>query len=201
MFLYIALLLNLILIVLEVFVLSNIKDKTNIFKYYTFLQNFLACIISIVFVVYISLIIFFDGIILEFVRGLRYIATCGLVSTMFIYVIFLSSNKKNHLNEEDFLNNFNYKKANIILHYLCPIISLVSYVILERIIFITDSRWTIYAVIPSAAYWIIYLFFSLTNKWNEPYDFSSKNSFKEIFVIICIPILFVLISFVLWNIK
>lgn len=41
--------LNLIIVSCEIWALSKIKRKVNIIKYYTFLQNFIALIVSIVF--------------------------------------------------------------------------------------------------------------------------------------------------------
>lgn len=203
--LFISLILNLIIIGCEIWTLSKIRKKINIIKYYTFLQNFLALIISIIFSIYLIIAIFLNGTIPEFIKGLRYIATCGLIATMFIYVVFLSSKSKNLLSEKDFTSNFNPKKANFILHYFCPVISLLSFVVFERQIILTQSEWTGYVAIPSCLYWIIYVILSATNLWEEPYDFTptkeKKNILLEILVMMIIPLSFILISYVLWNIK
>ena len=201
----ISLVLNLIIVGCEIWTLSKIKRKIYIIKYYTFLQNFLALIISIIFSLYIIIAIFQNGTIPEFIRGMRYIATSGLVATMFIYVIFLSSKSQNLMRKEDFISNFNPKKANFILHYFCPIMSLLSFVIFEKQIILTQSEWTCYAAIPSCLYWIMYAILSATNLWEEPYDFSltkeKKNILLEILVATSIPVVFILITYVLWNIK
>lgn len=203
--LFISLILNLIIILCEITTLSKIKRKINIIKYYTFLQNFLALISSGILSVYLIVNLFTNRLIPEFVKGLHYVTTCGLIATMFIYIVFLSSKSKNVLSENDFLSNFSPKKANFILHYFCPVVSLVSFVIFEREITLTHSIWTGYAAIPSCLYWIIYLILSVTNLWEAPYDFASskgkKNILLEIITMIIIPISFVLISFVLWVIK
>lgn len=202
----ISLLLNLIIVGCEIWTLSKIREKINIIKYYTFLQNFLALIISSIFSVYLIMNIFREGTIPEFIKGMRYIATCGLISTMFIYVVFLSSKNKNLMSEKDFVSNFSPKKANFILHYFCPVISLLSFVIFERQIILTQSEWTGYVAIPSCLYWIIYAILSANNLWEEPYDLTStmekkKNNLIEILVMIAIPLSFILISYILWNIK
>ena len=196
--------LNLIIIVCEIWTLSKIKKKINIIKYYTFLQNFLALIISIIFTVYLIVAIFFNVTIPQFIRGIRYVATCGLIATMCIYTVFLSS--KNKLEGKDFISNFNPRIANVILHYFCPIISLASFVLFEKTISLDDSRWTGYVAIPSCIYWIIYMIFSIFNIWEEPYDFSfseRKNNklLIELVMIISIPLCFILISYVLWNVR
>ena len=181
-------------------------SSLNIIKYYTFLQNFLALISSSIFFVYLIRAIFLNGIIPEFIGGMRYIATSGLIATMFIYVVFLSSKSKNLMSEEDFISNFNPKKANFILHYFCPVISLLSFVIFERQIVLTQSEYTGYVAIPSCLYWIIYAILSATNLWEKPYDFTStkekkKNTLLETLVIMSIPLSFIVISYILWNIK
>lgn len=205
LFLSIALILNLILSFCEIYALGNVKGKINILKYYTFLQNFLALIVSVFFSVYLFEAIFLDRVIPEFVKGLRYVATCGLMATTLIFVLFLSSKNKNILREEDFVK-LSPAKANYILHFFCPLVSLFSFVIFERKIPLTTSVWTLYAAIPSCLYWIIYLILSAASLWEEPYDFSTTNNGKkgilaEVFKMILIPLSFILVSFVLWNIK
>jgi len=203
---FISLVLNLIIIGCEIYILSKINNKKDIIKYYTYLQNFLALIISIVFSIYLIINIFLNISIPEYIKGLRYVATCGLIATMFIYVVFLSRNDKNVLSDSDFIDNFNPKKANFILHYFCPVISLLSFVIFERQIVLNTPEWTGYVAIPSCLYWIIYLILSTTKLWEEPYDFSTpkgkkKNISVDIAVMASLPISFILISFILWNLK
>lgn len=202
----ISLLLNLIIIGCEIWTLSKIKKKINIIKYYTFFQNFLALIISVIFSSHLIIVLLLDGTIPSFLRGIRYIATCGLIATMFIYFVYLSSKRRNLLNKKDFISNFNPKTANFVFHYFCPIISLLSFVLFERTIVLTEPEWTGYAAFPSCIYWIIYIIFSSFNLWEEPYDFTvlkgkKKNILLEVLVMISIPLLYILISYVLWNVK
>lgn len=203
MLLWISLMLNLIIVTCEIWTLGNIRRKINIVKYYTFLQNFLALIVSFIFSFYSITAIFQNGAIPEFVRGLRYAATCGLIATMFIYVAFLSSNNKNLISEEDLNPNFSPKRANLMLHYFCPIISLLSFALFERETVLTAPEWTGYAAIPSCLYWIAYLILSAAHLWKEPYDFSpkKKNTLVEVLVMVAIPLSFILISYILWAIR
>ena len=66
-------------------------------------------------------------------------STCGLLIAMFVYVIILRNNDKNALSKEDFNKDINPNIANIILHYLCPLLSLLSFIIFERSIPLTNS--------------------------------------------------------------
>ena len=204
--LYISLVLNLFITGSEIWTLSKLRKKISIIKYYTFLQNFLALAVSFIFSVYLVVAIFQSGIVPEFVRGLRYVATCGLMATMFIYVVVLSPKSKNLMTEEDFVPGFSPKTANFVLHYFCPVVSLLSFVLFERQIVFTTSEWTGYAAIPSCLYWVIYMILSVAHLWEEPYDFTmpkqkGKNTLVEVFTMISIPVSFILISYILWKVK
>lgn len=196
-----ALTINLIIIFLEVMVLIKVKKKIDILKYYTYLQNLLTLLVSIILSVYLMIYFINKNIIDEYVKGLRYTITCGLVSTSLVYSLFICKNKENVMNEDDF-NNFNPKVANLILHYIVPVLSLISFLVFERKIIVSDSIWTILCAVPSIAYWIIYLILSLTKAWKEPYNFKGKkeNVLLEVITFILIPVSFILISMILWNI-
>lgn len=196
--LIVAVILNLILIGLELIVLISIKGKKNIFKYYTYLQNFLSVITSLIFSFGTIFCLSVSESIPEFFKGLRYVSVCGLLATLFIYLIFLR--KENSITQDDLLFNFNPKLANIILHYLAPLLSLVSLVFFEQEIILTNGIWTALVAIPSCLYWLVYLILSATKKWDEPYKLSAKNKFIEVLTFILIPISFIVISIVLWNI-
>lgn len=196
--LIVAVILNLILIGLELIVLISIKGKKNIFKYYTYLQNFLSVITSLIFSFGTIFCLSVSESIPEFIKGLSYVSVCGLLATSFIYLIFLR--KENSITQDDLLFNFNPKLANIILHYLAPILSLVSLVFFEQEIILTNGIWTALVAIPSCLYWLVYLILSATKKWDEPYKLSAKNKFIEALTFILIPISFIVISIVLWNI-
>ncbi len=126
------------------------------------------------------------------------------VATMFIFIVFLGNGKKTAITQEDFLSGFSPKKANIILHYVCPMISLLSFVFFERQVDLTNDIWTGIVAIPSCAYWIVYIVLYKTELWKEPYNFtvsSKKNNLLEILNMLLIPLSFIAISFVLCNVK
>lgn len=202
-FIAISFIINMFIIYFELSTLSKVKRKKDIFKYYTYLQNFLTLIVSIVFSVFSFVYLVFNKDIPEFVRGLRYIVTCGLVATTLIYVVFLSSNKNNKITKNDFNSSISPKKANLILHYICPLLSVISFVGFERSIVLETGIWTILVAIPSIFYWIIYAILSSLKLWEEPYDlsFGKNNKVLNIIIIALIPISFILITFILWNIK
>lgn len=200
--LFVAFIINIIIVFLETSVLIKLKKKLDILKYYTFLQNFLTLISSLIFVIYFLISICTDLMIPEFVRGFRYVVSVGLIVTMFIYVFLLKKNKNNNLSEDDFVCGFSPVKANFVLHYLCPFLSVVSFMFLESKIVMVQSYWTMVVAIPSCFYWILYFILSVTKLWKEPYDFSSdKSGFFDFLIVFSIPIIFILISMILWNFK
>ena len=206
--LIVALLFNIIITACEIWALKGLRRKVDILKYYTFFQNAFALVVSIVFSIYLLMSIIGNLAIPEYIKGLRYTATTGLLTAMFVYFVILapSGKEENLLTENDFLAGYSHRKENFILHILCPMVSLLSFVCFERQITLSSSEWTGYVAIPSCLYGLIYLFLSLTHLWKEPYNFTqSKNKKKQPLLIVLniatIPISFILISFVLWNIQ
>ncbi len=198
--LVIALLLNVVIVLCEVYVLGHIKKKINILKYYTYLQNLFGFLSSMIMIVGILR----EDTPEEYAKGFRYIATCGLVATTFIFVTFLGAGKKVALTDEDFLSGCTAKTANTILHYLCPALALMSFVFFEREINLSNGIWTSLAAAPSCVYWIMYAILSATKLWEEPYrfDYGRKNGkLFEVLTYILIPLSFIAISFVLWTVK
>ena len=200
MFKIITLIINILIIILESYTLIKLKRKTDIFKYYTYLQNLIALVVSYIFVFYLLLNLINNNIIPEYTRGLRYIATCGLVSTTYIFVFFLGAGKKLSITEDDFKKGLSPKLANVILHYICPLLSIISFIFFEKEILLNNGIWTLIVALPSCLYWMVYILLSVTKKWEEPYNFST-NKIIEILIYIIIPISFILFSFLLWNIK
>lgn len=203
--LIIAFILNVLLILLEVVIFLKVKHKSSILKFYTFLQNFIALIISIIFCGFAVRELAEHGNIPELVKGLRYTATCGLAATMFVFAVFLAPRFKSGKSEShtDLFGGLEPKKANLLLHYICPIISIVSFLLFERGTVLTDSAWTEYAAIPSCIYWIIYILLTMTHLWKEPYGLvasktKKKNHLVNILLLIAIPALFILLSYILY---
>ena len=165
MFKIIALIINILIIILESYTLIKLKRKTDIFKYYTYLQNLIALVVSYIFVFYLLLNLINNNIIPEYTRGLRYIATCGLVSTTFIFVFFLEAGKKLSITEDDFKKGLSPKLGNMILHYICPLLSTVSFIFFEKEILLNNGIWTLIVALPSCLYWIVYILLWTTKKW------------------------------------
>ena len=196
----IALLINLVIVICELHTLGHIRKKTDILKYYTYLQNLLSLFASFLFVVCMVS----GREIHEFIKGLRYIATCGLTAAMFMFLAFLGAGKTIKITEDDFLAGFSPQIANVILHYVCPALSLISFLFFERELSFSNGVWTMIAAIPSCLYWTIYIILSAAKLWEEPYAFATqgtKSKIREVLTFVLIPFSFIAISFVLWTMR
>ncbi len=200
--------LNVYLVICQSYTFRHLRNKLDTIKYYTYLQNYISAIISVIFAVFAFFSLALGTPIPEYVNGLRYVATSGLFATSFIYIVFLSRGN-NLLSEKDF-DTITPNFANVILHYLCPAISFISFVAFERYLALDSGIWTGIVTIPSCVYWAVYLLLTVCKAWKQPYDFSSpsskknskkKNDLIEILTFILIPASFVLISFLIWNVK
>lgn len=188
-----AVILNVIIILLEIYVLKNLKRKKDIFKYYTCLQNLFLLISSITYLILMN-------INPNIARGLRYVATTGALTAAIVYILFLSSNEKNRISKKDVTKNTNPKLINFLVHGLCPILALLSLTMFESIPdYNVNDVWTIIAAVPSLIYMICFLYLSVTKKWKQPYDFKSKNKYFDLLTMILIPIIFISISYFLWQ--
>ena len=86
-----ALMFNFLLIIIEGATFLKVKNKLNILKFYTFLQNLIALAISILFCGFAIIELLGYGNVPELIKGLRYTATCGLAATMFVFAFFFST--------------------------------------------------------------------------------------------------------------
>lgn len=209
--LYIAIALNLALILLEGSMFFAIKDKSLILKYYTFLQNALALLTSVVFVIFAVISLISGTQLPALVKGLRFTATCGLAATMLVFALVLAprfkSGKASH--SAEIFGGIDPKRANAILHYICPTLSIVSFVIFEGQPALS-SRWTAYAAWPSILYWAVYIFLSVTHLWKEPYGLMGKKQaaestgnvwkrrLKALALFTLIPAIFIALEYALW---
>lgn len=184
---------NVLIILLELYVFKSIKRKKDIFKYYTFYQNLLLFLASINYLIFMN-------ISLDIARGVRYVATTGAITAALIYFTLLSNNQKNRIQKKDVNKNFNPKFINFLVHGLCPALALLNTCYFEpKPYYNVSDIWTGIAALPSIIYAVYLIYFTVTKKWDEPYEFKSKNKFTEVLSIILIPIIFIFISYFLWQ--
>lgn len=163
---------------MEAYVLSHVANKKDILKYYTYLSNLIALLSSAVFVVFTCLNLLSGDPAPIWLKGIRFTATYMLVTTLFVFSFVLLPWDKsgNTMRKSDFSGDFSPKTANLLLHYLCPLISAFSFLLLERQPVLADSQWTFYGAIPTIIYWIVYLILTAANLWKDPYGLSDTKS-------------------------
>lgn len=175
--LFAALMLNIAIVALEVFVLCRLSNKKDILKYYTYLSNFIALITSAIFSVITCLNPVNGNYTPLWLKGIRFCATYMLLTTLFVFsVVLLPWHKsENTITASDFFASVSPKLANLILHDLCPVISAISFILLERQPVLERSEWTLYGAIPTMLYWITYLILTITHRWEEPYGLAKSE--------------------------
>jgi hypothetical protein len=89
---------------------------------------------SIVFVVGGLITLCTNETIPIWMKGLRFSATHSLASTLLVFAIVLMPlYKKGTLtNEIELFKGISEKNANLLLHYICPILSIISFLLFER---------------------------------------------------------------------
>lgn len=203
-----AILINVGLLGLQGWSFLGIKRKRDLFKYYTYLQNLLSLLVSVFFVLFATLHLLGVETPLPFLEGLRYVTVTGLLVTMLIYT-FLSlvcKDEKNQIGVSDCKEGFSPKWVNAFLHYVCPLLSFLSFAVFERKIPIHGSFWTLLVAVPSVLYWIVYFLLTVTKRWVEPYRFhtsenKTKNNLLEVGFVVLFVVLFLATSFVAWNVR
>ena len=171
----IALLLNLSLVILGTIGLAwcFFENIPNILLYYTTDSNILAVISSLLF------IIFFNKDY-KWVRDLRYIATCCLGVTFFV-VLFILAPQLGGIKALMFTGFY------LFLHFLCPLISIISNLVFERI----DSNPFV-PLIATGIYAITLIILNLVNYIDGPYPFLRIRHQPFLMTILWIIIIFFL---------
>lgn len=203
-----ALLLNLAIIIIEIMVLPKVVEKKNILKFYTFLSNLIALVTSILFIGVGLVTLFSNDTIPIWMKGLRFSATHSLASTLLVFVAVLMPlyKKGTRISETELFKGISEKNANLLLHYICPAVSIVSFLLLERNPVLEDSQWTLYAALPSIIYWSLYLILTIAHCWKEPYGLTQNSETKgkdskRKFFLLLIPIMSAGTDYLLWWIN
>lgn len=202
-----AAVLNLLIVALQIRVLRRIVRKKDILKYYTYLSNVIALIGSAIFAAVAIWNLISGDPVPIWLKGLRFTGTYMLVTTMFVFsfVLLPGQNGENLITASDFYG-IKPEFANLVLHYLCPIISACSLILLERKPVLEGSEWTLYAAIPTLVYWAMYLLLTACNLWKDPYGFSAPSqksstigtAIAGVLMFLLIPALSMGLDYLLW---
>ena len=145
----------------------------NVFVYYTVCSNVLAVVGSVLYVLYI-LIKKNQKEIPAFVMYLRYAGTCCLALTFIVVITILSATGEGTYIEN--LIGMTAKPPFIFHHFLCPIISFVSFTLFEGDRRLNKKKTIWLAVIPTLVYGAILIILNLVGMVEGPYPFLKINS-------------------------
>ena len=165
----IALILNIVLVALSILGLILVsKQVDNLFLYYTENSNILSLISSLLFAIF--LLIKKDiKHIPTWVCVLRYIGTCCLAVTFIVVVtILIPSNNANYLEGAKHLL---LEGSMLFHHFLCPIISFISFTVFEGNEKLNKNKTIWYALIPTFIYGIIFVTLNIVKVVDGPYPF------------------------------
>lgn len=199
-----ALALNVAIVTMEVFVLSHLSNKWDLLKYYTYLSNFIALITGIIFVVVTVLNLVSSNSTPVWLKGIRFSATYMLVTTLFVFSVVLLPwhSSGNLISHNDFSGSVSPKLANLVLHYLCPVLSAISFILFERKPVLSSSEWTFYGAIPTIIYWVIYLLLTAIHLWEDPYSLGKAEKGPRAiigaFLGLLIPAMSMGLDYLLW---
>ena len=162
----IPLILNSILVILCIIgIFFTFKENIFIFEYYTEDSNILAGIGSLLFVIYSIR----NKEIPMWLVMLRYISVCCLVVTFIVVVFVLIPTMSNSYLEG--VRHLLLSGSMLFHHFLCPVISFLSFVLFEKDERLNKKKYIYYPFIPTLIYGFILITLNILRKVIGPYPF------------------------------
>jgi hypothetical protein len=167
--------LNCILLVFEVIGLTWSMIYTNSlvsFKFYTNLSNVLALFSSIFFIIttFVN-----NNCLSKISKYLKFVSTIGLLIT-FVVVLFVLGPSGASKNGIEGYMNYIYPHGLLFLHVLCPIVSIISFILFENHKDLDDIRWYLLAALYTFVYGIIVITIVYFTDIKSPYFFTDSKS-------------------------
>ena len=145
-----------------------IVHGTEIFRFFTVLSNMLVAVASVVSIVCNVKIAVNDSYKMpKWAYLLKYAGTVAVTVTFLTVVVFLGP-----LVAAGGRSYFDlFAKHNFILHFLTPVLAIVTFLFLEKT---SDFkfRYTIFGALPVVVYSLLYMPMVLTGTWNDFYSFT-----------------------------
>lgn len=161
-----AIILNFVIAILEVvgLILSVQRHGINVFAYYTENSNYLALIVSIVFCIVVMMCLVRKISIPKWLINIRYLATVCLAIT-FLVVIFVLLPLRPSM-----ANYLLIESSSFIHHIVCPLISIVSFIVLESSVCL-NKKDILWGIIPTVVYGVILITLNILKVVVGPYPF------------------------------
>ncbi len=157
----ISIVINIIIVIFEFFaIFQSFKHGRILVEYYTIDSNILACLSSIIYLLYVLR----DEEVSEFAKILKYISTVCLAVTLIVVLVVLAP-----------MMNFNFKMllldGNMLFHHLlCPILAIVTFLFYDDIKKY-DKKDVEYPLCITLLYAFILILLNLSFKVDGPYPF------------------------------
>ncbi len=159
----ISILLNLMIVLFELFgffITYQVKNIFITYEYYTDLSNLLLLIVCAIFLVYLVL----RKKVPRWLEILKYSSTICLTLTFLVVVFILCP-----------MNGFNYGfmlfyKSLLFQHFLCPILSVLTFLCFDEIK-ITTAKENFYGILLTVIYGIVIMFLNILRYVEGPYPF------------------------------
>ncbi len=159
----ISILLNLMIVLFELFgffITYQVKNIFITYEYYTDLSNLLLLIVCAIFLVYLVL----GKKVPRWLEILKYSSTICLTLTFLVVVFILCP-----------MNGFNYGfmlfyKSLLFQHFLCPILSVLTFLCFDEIK-ITTAKENFYGILLTVIYGIVIMFLNILRYVEGPYPF------------------------------
>lgn len=165
----ISLILNVSVVLMEIIgsIISAQNNGVALFQYYTDNSNMFTLVVCLIFSIYTARNLLQGKKQLPtWVKILKYMATCCLTVT-FIVVLFILI----PMGEEGSFHRMLFEKAGLYHHFLCPIVTIISFLVFDGKEPILSKNHVLFATIPTLLYAIITLTLNITKVMVGPYPF------------------------------
>lgn len=185
----VALILNIILVIFGLIgVILASKEIENIFLFYTEDSNILAIISSLLFAIF--LIVKKDiKHIPTWVCTFRYVATCCLSVTMIVVITILIPS--DNISYFDGIKHFMLEGSMLFHHFLCPVISFISFTMFEGNEKLNKKKTIWFAIIPTFIYGLLFTVLNILRIVDGPYPFLRVHNQSWFISIVWIIVIFV----------
>ena len=157
---------NFLIFVLEVvgLVLSIQRHGMNVFCYYTENSNYFAGIVSAVFCVVVLVCILKKKLVPNWLHLLRFVSTvCLSITILVVSFVFVPMFPKTA--ELMMLQN-----SNLYEHFLCPMLSIMSFVLLENQVKLSKIS-VVFSLVPTIVYGVVIVILNVLKVVRGPYPF------------------------------
>lgn len=161
-----ALIINIAIVVLEIIgvFLSVQRHGIKVFQFYTENSNYFALIVSFIFCISCVVALIKRKHIPRWILNLRFVSTVCLTVTFVVVIAVLIP-----MFPDTFVFMM-FQNSNLFQHFLCPVLSFISFIFFENQISLTKKS-ILYCLIPTLIYGVVLITLNLFKIITGPYPF------------------------------